>query len=106
MVIAADGTVDDAATSSLRQSLRSEADAAEFGHGTGRQAFETVWTPARYAALTRILVEVPVTWRYFVKHEIFRRVQASPAKGSDGAADVLEAYAEVAGRFTDLPKVA
>lgn len=106
VVIAADGTVDDAATSSLRQSLRSEADTAEFGHGTGRQAFEVVWTPARYAALTRILVEVPVTWRYFVKHEIFRRVQASPAKGGDGAADVFEAYAEVAGRFTDLPKVA
>lgn len=106
VVVTAEGTVDDAATNALRASLRSEADKAEFGHGAGRQAFETVWTRARYAALTRILAEVPVTWRYFVKHEIFRRVEGAPLAGSDGAADVIDAYAEVAGRFTDLPKVA
>ena len=104
VVIAADGAVDDAATSSLRRSLRSELGEAEFGHGPGRLAFEAIWTEARYRVLTDILAKLPVTWRYFVKHQIFHQVQHPPIDGSDGAVDVYRAYTQVTDRFADLPK--
>jgi len=104
VVIAADGGVDQAATVQLRGQLRSDADGAEFGHGPGRLAFEAVWTEARYDALTGILAKLPVTWRYFVKHEIFRQIQGPPVDGSDGANEVYRAYTQVTDRFADLPK--
>ena len=73
----------------------------EFGHGPGRLAFEAVWSLDRYDALHRILVEVPVTWRYFIKHRIFA---ALPAPGT--ADDVYRAYDAVCEKFTDLPRLA
>jgi N-methylhydantoinase B len=45
-----------------------------------------------------------VTWRYFVKHEIFRQIQHPPVNGSDGVDDVYKAYTQVTDRFADLPK--
>lgn len=102
--IAADGGLEEAATAQLRKRLRSDADRAEFGHGPGRSAFEAVWTEARYGVLTGILARLPVTWRYFVKHEIFRQIQRPPVDGSDGVDEVYRAYSQVTDRFADLPK--
>lgn len=103
-VVIAKGGVDEAATVQLREQMRSVADTAEFGFGPGRLAFEAIWTPARYAALTRILAAVPVTWRYFVKHEIFAQIKQPPAQDRDGADDIVAAYGKVTERFTDLPR--
>lgn len=105
VVITPDVAVDDIATAKLRSEMASEADGAEFGHGPGRVAFEKIWTPARYEALTRILAEVPVIWRYFVKHQIFGIIQNSPLENERGGADVYRAYGDVVSRFTDLPRV-
>jgi N-methylhydantoinase B len=105
VVIAADLSIDEAATAKLRSELASDADRAEFGHGPGRTAFETVWTRSRYEALTRILAAVPVTWRFFIKHQIFRVVTSEPAGEAQGIADVYRAYDELVTRFTDLPRV-
>jgi N-methylhydantoinase B len=105
VVIGADRSVDEAATAKLRAELASEADRAEFGHGPGRVAFEAIWTRGRYAALTRILAAVPVTWRFFVKHQIFRAVTTAPVSETQGVADVHRAYDDVVARFTDLPRV-
>jgi N-methylhydantoinase B len=105
VVIGSDMNVDEAATAKLRKELASDADRAEFGHGPGRLAFEQIWTGARYEALTRILAAVPVTWRFFVKHQIFRAITSAPAGKAQGVADVYRAYGEVAARFTDLPSV-
>jgi N-methylhydantoinase B len=104
VVFAGDSTVDGPATAALRASLRSERDEAEFGHGPGRLSFEAVWTPERYDALTRILAALPVTWRYFVKHEIFRTIAELREPSLGGAADVEAAYAVLTERFTDLPQ--
>ncbi|MBB4015778.1 N-methylhydantoinase B [Chelatococcus caeni] len=104
VVIAVDGGVDKAATTQLRGQMRSDADWAEFGHGPGRLAFEAVWTEARYGVLTGLLAKLPVTWRYFVKHEIFRQIQRPPVDGSDGVDEVYRAYTQVTDRFADLPK--
>ena len=45
--------------------------------GRGGMAFEAVWTLERYDALHRILVEVPVTWRFFVKHRVFAALRTA-----------------------------
>ncbi len=105
VVIGSDMNVDEAATAKLRKELASDADRAEFGHGPGRLAFEQIWTRARYEVLTRILAAVPVTWRFFVKHQIFRAITSAPASKAQGVADVYRAYGEVVTRFTDLPNV-
>ncbi|MDR6870798.1 N-methylhydantoinase B [Bosea sp. BE125] len=106
VVIGPDFALDDDATVTLRAQMAGEADSAEFGYGPGRIAFETIWTRGRYAALTRILAQVPVTWRYFVKHQIFHVIKSPPAEGGQGAADIYRAYEDVVARFTDLPRVA
>jgi N-methylhydantoinase B len=90
--------VDAAATEALRRGMAPRAE--EFGHGPGRVAFESVWTLERYDALHRILVEVPVTWRFFVKQRIFGAI-----KTPGSAADVLRAYAALRRQFADLPPV-
>lgn len=102
VVITSDMTVDEAATARARAEMASDADRAMFNYGANRVEFEKVWTAERYAALTKILAAVPVTWRYFVKHQIFGAVKEPPAKG-DGTAEVYQAYRSVTARFTDLP---
>ena len=84
------------ATARLRETMT--ADPAEFRHGPGRVAFETIWTLERYDALQRILAEVPVTWRFFVKQRVFAAL-----KSAGPAADVFAAYAKLRHEFADLP---
>jgi N-methylhydantoinase B len=84
------------ATARLRKTLATEP--AEFRHGPGRVAFETIWTLERYDALHRILVEVPVTWRFFVKQRVFAALTTPGV-----AADVFDAYAKLRNEFADLP---
>ncbi|ACL62591.1 hydantoinase B/oxoprolinase family protein [Methylobacterium nodulans] len=105
VVIGPDLTLDAAATAALRERGRSEAPCPEFGFGEGRLAFERVWTRDRYAALTAILAEVPVSWRFFVKHQIFADLKQRGEAAQGGAADVYRAYEAVAARFSDLPRV-
>ncbi len=69
-----------------------------FRHGEGRVAFESVWSLDRYDALHRVLAEVPVTWRFFVKQRIFGALR-SPGD----AFDVFEEYQTLRGQFPDLP---
>ncbi|MBV9783081.1 MAG: hydantoinase B/oxoprolinase family protein [Acidisphaera sp.] len=97
--------VDAAATARLRAELSRRRAPGEFGHGAGRLAFEAVWTPARYDALTRILIEVPTTWRFFVKHRVFAALAGHVASTGGGAADVVAAYETLAAGFADLPPV-
>lgn len=91
-------TVDEPATARLRAAM--PARHAEFGHGPGRVAFEAVWSLERYDALHRILVSVPVTWRFFIKHRIFAAL-----KVAGGVADVYRAYEAVCAQFIELPRV-
>jgi N-methylhydantoinase B len=87
---------DEDATARLREMMPTEA--AEFRHGPGRVAFETIWTLERYDALHRILAEVPVTWRFFVKQRLFAAL-----KTPGDAADVFDAYTKLRREFADLP---
>ncbi|WP_298956881.1 hydantoinase B/oxoprolinase family protein [uncultured Methylobacterium sp.] len=106
VVLGSDLALDSAATARLRADRAGSRVVQEFGHGPGRVAFEQVWTEARYAALTRILAAVPVTWRFFVKHQVFGALKGRDAPAGGGAADVEAAYEALCGRFGDLPPLA
>ncbi|AWM28221.1 hydantoinase B/oxoprolinase family protein [Sinorhizobium fredii] len=70
--------VDADATAALRTKARPIPDT--FSYGAERIAFETVWPPERYELLTRLLADVPVGWRFFLKHRIFDAVASLPAE--------------------------
>jgi N-methylhydantoinase B len=103
VVMDAAGGVDEAATARLRGEEKRRRPVTEFGHGPGRLAFEAVWTPARYDALTRILATVPTTWRFFVKHRVFAAIGDKIAPAGGGASAVIDAYDAIAASFGDLP---
>ena len=103
VVLATDGSVDTPATTRLRGDLGRQRVAAEFGHGPGRQAFEAVWTDARYAVLTRLLAAAPITWRFFIKHRVFAALKGQIAPADGGGIDVVRAYASLTETFADLP---
>ncbi|WOS65149.1 hydantoinase B/oxoprolinase family protein [Sinorhizobium fredii] len=70
--------VDADATAALRTKARPIPDT--FSYGAERIAFETLWPPERYELLTRFLADVPVGWRFFLKHRIFDAVASFPAE--------------------------
>ncbi|HWK48031.1 MAG TPA: hydantoinase B/oxoprolinase family protein [Stellaceae bacterium] len=106
VVIGTDGKLDEPATDRLRAALSSQRPVTEFGHGAGRVAFEQIWTIARYDTLTSLLADVPVTWRFFVKHRIFEALRGRAAPSDGGAAYVLQSYDALTARFADLPPAA
>lgn len=105
VVIGADMAVDEVATKRLRDAAPIPDPLRHFDYGDFRRAFEAIWTEPRYVALTAILAQIPVTWRYFVKDRMFRALQTQPAAGSDGVGDVHALYAAIAAEFADLPAV-
>jgi N-methylhydantoinase B len=62
-----------------------------------RAAFEAVWTPARYDALTALLARLPVHWRHFVKLRLFEAI----TEPGDAAA-VEAAFAALAAAHPEL----
>lgn len=105
LVLDPSGAADPAATEAARQDIRA-ARGPQTGYCANRIAYESVWTLARYAALTRILAGIPVIWRYYVKHAIFREIGDIPAPHPDDTAAVTEAFARLRARFPELPEVA
>ena len=69
VVIRHDG-IDETATAQLRHLMSTQASNEFFGHSPGRIAHETIWTQSLYDALTDMLWQVPVNWRYYVKHKL------------------------------------
>ncbi|RVT92209.1 hydantoinase B/oxoprolinase family protein [Rhodovarius crocodyli] len=68
-----DGAVDSAATLALRAGHTPR---QGFDYGARRDAFEAVWTRARYEEMTTALAQLPVQWRHYLKGEFFRAVAA------------------------------
>ncbi len=73
-VVIVGGKLDSAATAALRAARHGAAKAA-IRHGAERVAFESLWTRERYDILTKFLAQVPVGWRFFLKHRIFEAVE-------------------------------
>jgi N-methylhydantoinase B len=70
-----DGEIDQDATAQLQADMPASA-VAHFDHGAARTAFESVWTPERYNLLTAFLAAAPVSWRHFLKQQVFTAVSA------------------------------
>ncbi|MBK0124805.1 hydantoinase B/oxoprolinase family protein [Pantoea sp. S61] len=90
-----DDEVDAVTTARLRAEMQHEA-RQHFDHGPARTAFEQQWTPARYALLTTFLAQAPVSWRHFLKQQVFDAVavEAQPATREAVAADPQPAMLE------------
>ena len=101
VAIGTDLAVDEDATLALRH-RGDRSCARHFDYGPGRDRFESVWTSARYAALTKILTQVPVQWRHFVKHSLFAALAGSVAPADGGAADVERAYGALIQEYAEL----
>lgn len=101
--ITAEMSIDEAETERLRAALDRVQTVEEFGHGAARIAHEKVWTQARYAALTHILAQLPVSWRHFAKHRIFAAIGDREPADQQDATDVYEAYAQLCASFAELP---
>lgn len=95
-VVITDGEVDAAATEQLRAAMPQQAK-AHFHHGEARQTFEARWTPERYRLLTAFLADAPVSWRHFLKTQVFRAVEQAGE-----AADMAQIFSDLRLRFPAL----
>ena len=85
-IVIRDQEVDTAATARLRPSEAAHADRGFFGHSPDRVAFEARWTREAYAALTEVLWQAPVHWRFFLKREIFAALSDAGGEAISGKA--------------------
>lgn len=91
---------DTAATAALRARLAGGPQ-RDFDAGPERDAYEQVWTEANYAALTDILLRLPVHWRHFAKRRIFALVDANATRRGDGS-EVRAAFAALQAEFPQI----
>ncbi|MBB3609268.1 hydantoinase B/oxoprolinase family protein [Rhizobium sp. BK602] len=96
-VVMRDGAVDEEATTLLRKSRPLRSDPVTYA--AERIAFETVWTEERYALLTDFLANVPVGWRFFLKHRIFEAVASQPSEKADVADEMHAIFAQMRERY-------
>ena len=75
-VVICDDGVDEQATTTLRRDMAARASNEFFGHSPGRIAHEKVWTRSLYAKLTDLLWQLPVNWRFYVKHQLMGAIAA------------------------------
>jgi N-methylhydantoinase B len=74
-VVLRDGAVDGEATERCRAEMP-RSGAGHFDYGAERTAFERQLPPASYDRLVDLLQTVPVTWRFYLKHQVFERLEA------------------------------
>ncbi|MEM9909837.1 MAG: hydantoinase B/oxoprolinase family protein [Pseudomonadota bacterium] len=94
-VVIVDGAIDAAATRKLRERHQTNMDMYHFG--PERTAFEERWTDLAYDRLNGILRDLPINWRFFVKTEVFQRMQ-----DREGPAGVDLAFKETCARFPEI----
>lgn len=70
-----------------------------FDFGESRRLFEAVWTPLRYELLTSFLTSMPVSWRYFLKHQVFAAVKARVIFHQDIRTDMEEIFSDLRERY-------
>ena len=100
VVLAPGGTVD--ATETARRRAAPRATEPPFlTLCVARCDFEAIWTAERYAALTELLLRLPVHWRFFVKHRIFEAV-TTPAGPDGGGTDIDNAFAALGAAHPEL----
>lgn len=97
-VVIRNEVIDEAATRTLRDSRRSATPPPHFHFGAEREAFERIWTPPAYAAMTEILAALPIHWRHFVK----RQLMIAITEEGSGDAEVRAAWAKLVAGLPQL----
>jgi N-methylhydantoinase B len=104
-VVIQENAVDGEATAALRRTHPiAPLSWGHFDVGPGRRAHEMKWTAERYEALTLILRDVPINWRFYLKHRFFSAMNANPQTMAPGAAGIYALYDTLRREFPDLPK--
>ena len=74
-----------------------------FGFNDARIEYEKIWTRAGYARLIALLSQLPVEWRFFVKHRVFELIGRLPATELTGSGSEVEAaFRTVTARYPQL----
>ena len=107
-VIISEGSVDKKATTACREIKKSESNHNPsdgfYNVSVSQQDFEKVWTKQNYEKLTEGLAKLPISWRFFAKHQIFSAIAKMPDNDPsklDGAAVQTE-FNTLLRRFPDL----
>ena len=106
-VVIRDNSIDRTATAESRQVMATQASNAFFGHSPGRIAHERVWTQSLYAKLTDLLWQVPVNWRYYVKHKLMGAIakldtqDARPLDLQDAFDELLDEHPQLSARVVE-----
>lgn len=95
------GEVDPQETALLRAAMPG-VEGEHFDVGAERRAFEAQWSRARYQLLTEFLAAAPVSWRHFLKHQVFAAVQAGEFAHLPLAEQMAALFAELRRRFPAL----
>ena len=107
-VVIRGGSIDVQATAVCRKIKKSETSQSSsdsfYNVSASQQDFERVWTRENYDNLTTGLSKLPVSWRFFAKHQIFYAIEKlhdnDPSK-LDGTAVQME-FENLLEKFPDL----
>ncbi len=104
-VIIQNGILNFSETMERRVRLRADKDNGEefFDYGHARNTFELVWTKENYDHLTALLMDIPVHWRFFVKHRIFELMGNKPEVTA--AKSVYLCYQQILNEFPQLRQI-
>ena len=107
-VVIGGGSIDKKATTVCRKTKKLEASHnpsdSFYNVCDSQQDFEKVWTKQNYDKLTEGLSKLPISWRFFAKHQIFSAIEKMSdhdASKLDGTAVQME-FNTLLERFPDL----
>jgi N-methylhydantoinase B len=107
-VVISEGSVDKKATTACREIKKSKSSQNPsdgfYNVSVSQQDFEKVWTKQNYDTLTEGLAKLPISWRFFAKHQIFSAIAKMPDNDPgklDGTAVQTE-FNILLKRFPDL----
>lgn len=106
-VVLSDGAVDQDGTNSRRKELDAaiNGNGAFYDVGPERDAFEHVWTEDNYKALADLLAELPVHWRFFMKHRVFEAIaERTDDLQAPSASEIAECFHKLVSSFPELAR--
>ena len=104
-VVIENDAIDTQATRTERERRRVNLPANElFDYGEARTAHEAIWTEVNYATLAELLSQVPVHWRFYLKHRVFDAlVGLAPEDRPGDGSEVRQVFA---GLLKEHPQLA
>ncbi len=91
----------DPAGTATRRAALAASPAPDPDVGPERTRFEQVWTEPSYAALTEGLAALPIHWRHYAKHRVFKALTAETAPRGDGT-EVRDAFSALRREFPQI----